>query len=153
MISPLYHRDPFSGEGARLWGGRWNMKGWPALYLATDHPTAIAEYLRGFPRPGTLVPYDVAANTVADLTGDDPQIAEALTCDWAAIARVDGTVPPSWALAQELIAAGAAGALVPSVQQRDGGVNLVLWRWHAAGGMGEGAALTLLDPDAALIGR
>ena len=46
---------------------------------------------------------------------------------------------------------GAQGALVPSIQNR-GGANLVLWRWHDAQGDGEGggAALTLLDPEAAL---
>ena len=53
-----------------------------------------------------------------------------------------------------MIAAGAQGALVPSVQNR-GGTCLVLWRWHdaAAGSEGsakEGGALTLLDPDDSL---
>lgn len=59
-------------------------------------------------------------------------------------------MPVSWHLAQELIAAGAEGALVPSTQNR-GGRNLVLWLWHDAADMdGEGAALTMFDPDAAL---
>lgn len=156
MILPSRHYQPHSGEGARLWGGRWNMKGWPALYLATDHLTAVAEYYRGLPRPGTLVPYRVEAARIAELARDDPRVAAALACDWDMIAKRDGEVPPSWALAQELIAAGADGALVPSVQNR-GGTNLVLWRWHDAAGAGEeaerGAALALLDPEAALAGR
>lgn len=59
-------------------------------------------------------------------------------------------MPASWSIAQELIAAGAEGALVPSTQNR-GGHNFALWRWHnAADPDGEGAALTILDPDAAL---
>jgi RES domain-containing protein len=152
MIHPARHRAPFSGEGARLYGGRWNMKGWPALYLSTDHVTAVAEYYQGLAKPGTLVPYKVEAKRVFNLTGEDPRIFEALACDWDKIARRDGQVPPSWALAQELIAADAEGALVPSVQNR-GGTNLVLWRWHDAGQQGEGAALTLLDPEAALTKR
>jgi RES domain-containing protein len=151
MIDPRRQTAPFSGEGARLYGGRWNMKGWPALYLALDHATAIAEYHRGLMRPGTLVPYRLDAQRIADCTADTPRIAEALACRWEKIAREDGVVPPSWALAQELIAAGAEGALVPSVQN-PGGTNLVLWRWHDARTGGEGAALELLDPEAALVG-
>jgi RES domain-containing protein len=147
---PQWHGSPFSGEGARLYGGRWNMKGWPALYLATDHVTAVAEYYRGLPHPGTLVPYALDATRIADLTQADDRVAEALACDWKALALLEGKVPASWGIAQELIAAGAQGALVPSTQNR-GGRNLVLWRWHdAAEPDGEGAALTMLDPDAAL---
>lgn len=152
MIHPGRHREPFSGEGARLYGGRWNMKGWPTLYLATDHVTAVAEYYRGLPKPGTLVPYHLDARAIADLTQASAEIAEALACDWKRIALIDGQVPPSWALAQTLIAAGADGAIVPSAQNR-GGTNLVLWRWHDAAQGGEGAALALLDPGATLGGR
>jgi RES domain-containing protein len=48
------------------------------------------------------------------------------------------------------IANGAQGALVPSVQNRRGSC-LVLWRWYdTVSGEGEGAALTLLDPEVSL---
>lgn len=157
MIHPLRHRAPFSGEGARLYGGRWNMKGWPALYLATDHVTAVAEFYRGDAKPGMLTPYHCEAGLIADLTDGtggarNAAITDALIADWKTEALIAGNVPPSWALAQELIAAGAQGALVPSVQNR-GGTNLVLWRWSDAGAPGEGARLTLLDPEAALTRR
>jgi len=39
--------------------------------------------------------------------------------------------------------------LVPSVQN-PGGRNLVLWHWHEKDKQGEGAVLTVLDPDDAL---
>ena len=151
MVHPTRQRAPFSGEGARLYGGRWNMKGWPALYLSTDHTTAIAEHNRRFVQPGTLVPCRLEATRIAELTGDDLRVADAAACPWDEIARRDGEVPPSWALAQELIAAGAQGAVVPSVQH-PGGVNLALWRWRDAAVDGEGAALALLDPERALGG-
>lgn len=151
MIHPARQRAPLSGEGARLYGGRWNMKGWPALYLSTDHATAVAEYYRGFSKPGMLVPYQLDATRIADLTGSDRRALEAAECEWDKIARRDGEVPPSWTLAQELIADDAQGALVPSAQNK-GGTNLVLWRWHDARGVGEGARLTLLDPEAMLTG-
>lgn len=54
--------------------------------------------------------------------------------------------PPTWSLAERLIAAGADGAIVPSFQRRSG-TNIVLWRWHEAGAEGEGAAIDVIDPE------
>lgn len=154
MIGIRHQFSPTSGEGARLYGGRWNPKDWPALYLAADPVTAVAEYYQGLSKPGTLVPYRLEAQAIADLTNIkaepcDGRVAEALAANWKAMALLEGKVPPGWRLAQKLIAAGAEGALVPSVQN-PGGRNLVLWRWHERDGEGEGGTLTVLDPDAAL---
>lgn len=125
-----------------------------ALYLAADAVTAVAEYYQGLPKPGTLVPYHLDALKIADLTNTtagpcDSRVAEALAVNWKAMAFLEGKPPQSWALADDLIAAGAEGALVPSVQN-PGGRNLVLWQWHERGQEGQGAALTVLDPDDAL---
>lgn len=154
MLSIRYQREPFSGEGARLHGGRWNQPGVAALYLGTDHATAISEFYQGLAKPGTLAPYRLDAVAIADLTDGqggarDDHVAQATAAPWKRIAEVEGGVPPSWALADTLIADGAQGALVPSAQH-PGGTALVLWRWHRAGGEGEGARLELLDPDGAL---
>lgn len=114
----------------------------------------MAEYYQGLSKPGRLVPYHLEASAIADLTNAtagpcDTRVAEALAANWKAMALLDGKMPPSWALTEELIAAGAQGALVPSVQN-PGGRNLVLWQWHEKARQGEGAALTVLDPDDAL---
>lgn len=154
MLSVRFQLAPFSGEGARRFGGRWNAVGTPALYLAADPATAVAEFYQGLPKPGTLAPYHLRTHAIADLTDGkggpvDPSAEHACTAAWKAMAA-RGKQPPSWALAQSLIDRGAEGALVPSVQNR-GGACLVLWRWHdGSTGAGEGAALTLLDPDKAL---
>lgn len=37
-------RDDISGEGARLFGGRWNHKGTPCLYAAESRALAVLEY-------------------------------------------------------------------------------------------------------------
>jgi RES domain-containing protein len=37
------NRDPLSGGGARISGGRWNPRGVPTIYLAQPHSTAVAE--------------------------------------------------------------------------------------------------------------
>lgn len=146
MLSVRWQREPL-GSGSHLTGGRWNPKGQRALYLSSDHSTAILEFHRAFVRPGTLATYDVRAGKVADLTdplglrragiGDD-----VLLCDWQTTFAIERRRPPSWDLADRLIAAGAQGALVPSAQHR-GGVNLVLWRWAEKGG----AEIAPIDPD------
>lgn len=149
MLGIRWQHRPFE-SGSHVTGGRWNPLGTPALYLSADYTTAIAEMHQDLIRPGTLVAYDVKAAAIADLRAADPAITE---CLWREIFMVERSTPPSWTLAEELIAAGAEGALVPSVQNR-GGANLVLWRWHDAGaGPGKGAALQVLDPEAALGGR
>lgn len=145
MLGIRWQHRPLE-SGSHLTGGRWNRVGTPALYLSADYGTAIEELHQDIIRPGTLVAFDVEARAVADLTQADGAVT---TCLWRDIYGVRREVPPSWSLAQDLIAAGADGALVPSVQN-PGGRNLVLWRWHAAAAPGEGAALTLLDPEAAL---
>ncbi|MEZ0497905.1 RES family NAD+ phosphorylase [Sphingomonas sp. IW22] len=151
MIAPAHQRSPLSGEGARLHGGRWNLKGWPAHYSALDPVTAVAEYYQGLARPGVLAPYRVVADRIADLTDGrgnaaDPAVTKALDAEWKTIARINGRVPPSWAVVQPLVADGVQGALVPSLQN-PGGTALVLWHWGNGG-----ARLTLIDPDRALSG-
>ena len=151
MLPIRFQRSPLSGEGARLHGGRWNPRGTPALYLALDHATAVAEFYQGLAKPGTLAPYRIDATAIADLTDGrggpvDAEIEHGCTASWKAMAARGDRPPPSWTLAEALIECDAQGALVPSVQNR-GGSCLVLWNWHnAADGKGDGAALTLIDP-------
>lgn len=105
-----------------------------ALYMSADMMTAITEYQQDIGmRPGTFCAYEVDVEGVADLRAmraqagrqDDP--ADPLG-PWK-LSWVGGTYPPSWEIATRLVAAGAAGILVPSAIRR-GGINLVLWRWN-----------------------
>lgn len=70
-------RDPLSMEGARLFGGRFNPEGSPALYLASTPTLAVAEALQlssifGVVRfnPRLLVSIDVSLTRVLDFTAD-----------------------------------------------------------------------------------
>lgn len=135
---PRWSWSPVSGEGARLHGGRFNAKGIAALYLSLDLPTAILEASQGFAfriPPLTIVEYDVDCTDIVDLTADDTLRRNGtsrteLDCPWLAFASA-GKVVPTWALADRLIAEGAAGIVVASRAPRAtaGNRNLVLWRW------------------------
>lgn len=135
---PRWAFAPTSGEGAAIHGGRFNPKGTKALYLALSIEGMFAEVSHGFARrfpPLTVVTYDVDCEGIVDLATEAGRKAvgttmEVLGCGWM-FDRSEGRMPPSWALAKRLIAAGAAGALVPSFANgaTEGMRNLVLWTW------------------------
>ena len=89
------------------------------------------------PQPMTLVAYGVDCARVADLTRTEVLstlglAAEDLACAWEDLADRDHT-PPTWLLADRLIAEGAHGAIAPSQAPgtRPDAANLVLWDQHS----------------------
>lgn len=137
---PRWAFAPDSGAGAAHHGGRFNPKGTPALYTSRQLETAWLEAQQGFPfkaQPMTMVAYEVDCadlvdvSTPAGLAAAGVSAAE-LACPWETIAAA-GAIPPSWQLARRLMAAGAAGLVVPSfavgASERD--VNVVFWRWSS----------------------
>jgi RES domain-containing protein len=92
----------FSGEGARLYGGRWNSPGTPVVYVAQSQALAVLEVLVHLDSPALLekyaliqVDFDDASitslNRVVLPTNwrDDPAPAEAQAIgdDWAKKSR------------------------------------------------------------------
>jgi RES domain-containing protein len=137
---PRWSFQPTSGRGAAISGGRFNVRGQEALYLALDPVTALAECTQGFAArmlPLTLCEYDVDCADIIDLT-DEATRAEAgvawadMACGWLTHQRA-GKIAPSQAVASKLVKQGHAGAIVPSfvpgVEAR--AANLVLWKWGA----------------------
>ncbi len=45
IVAPKWTRTALSGEGARLYGGRWNSPGRPMVYLSTSRSLAALELL------------------------------------------------------------------------------------------------------------
>ncbi|MDF2118086.1 RES family NAD+ phosphorylase [Roseiarcaceae bacterium H3SJ34-1] len=149
-LNPVYAREPLSGRGAELYGGRFNPKGLPALYASLTVMTALREANQvGNLQPTTLVAYDAEIDRVFDCRDDQALKAEGM--DAAALAdttwrdRMKTGEAPTQAFARRLIAAGWHGLLVrsfaPGATADD--LNLVLWRWGDAAP----ARLVLIDDE------
>lgn len=60
------------GEGARLWGGRWNSAGRPMVYAAASPSLAVLEVLVHLDLPADLLPDDLRLLTIE--IPDDPAL-------------------------------------------------------------------------------
>ena len=153
-LNPIRAREPLSGEGARLHGGRFNAKGRPTLYTSLSVVTAIRESNQiGTLQPTTLVSYEADIGPVFDgldaaalaRYGMTPETLAA--DDWRIRMQRDG-IAPTQAFAAQLIADGFAALRVPSFAKGAvvSDVNLVLWVW----GPGLPARLILIDDEGRL---
>jgi RES domain-containing protein len=156
-LNPVWVRDPLSGQGAALYGGRFNAKGTDALYCSLTVMTAIREANQaGDLQPTVLVAYDADIAGIFD--SRDPLGLVDLEMDAAALTdpawrdrmKASGEAPTQ-AFARQLMAAGYYGLLVPSYARGAGtqDLNIVLWRWGDA----PPCRLTLIDDEGRLGAR
>lgn len=124
---------PLSGKDAARQGGRFNRPGQEALYLSADEATALAEYQQDNPwlPPGTICTFFVSGLRVADLSaGFDasrwPPLWADFAVDWRAEWFANAIEPPTWYMADDVVATGLEGILFSS-QTRAGGINLVVY--------------------------
>ena len=103
--------EAFGGEGARLFGGRWNSPGLPVVYVSATLSLAALEVLahadrRSFERDWVVFRVAIPEVAVLELRDED------LPTDWRATPVSEGarSVGDAW------VASGASAALsVPSV--------------------------------------
>lgn len=154
-LNPIYAREPMSGRGAELYGGRFNRKGVPALYLSLSIITALREANQvGSLQPTTLVSYDADIEGVFDSRDDAALRAEGMDPTvladggWRDQMKMTGEAETQ-AFARRLAAAGYTGLLVssfaPGATMAD--LNLVLWTWRATAPW----RLTLIDDENRLL--
>lgn len=152
VIAPRYAGTPLSGQGAARQGGRFNRPGQEALYLSLDEATALAEYRQdnSWLPPGTICTFFADRLRVVDLRGGfEPDFWNPLWADfhvdWRAELFARGVEPPTWYMADDVVAAGLDGIMFPSQANR-GGINLVIYRSSAR----SKAELDVYDPDGRL---
>ena len=153
-LNPIYAREPLSGRGAELHGGRFNPKGIPALYASLTVMTAVREANQvGALQPTTLVSYKAEIERVFDTRDAAALAAEGVDAtaladeSWRDQMKTTG-VARTQAFSQRLMAQGYHGLLVRSFAPgaEAGDLNLVLWRWGAAAP----SRLTLIDDESRL---
>jgi RES domain-containing protein len=150
-LNPVYAREPLSGRGAALHGGRFNPKGMPALYASLSAVTALREANQvGSLQPTTLVSYDADIENLFD--SRDEKTLDAWGLDPPALAD------PGWRdqmkaagkartqiFAEAIAAEGYQGLLVRSfaLGATSDDLNLILWIWGDAAP----SRLTLIDDE------
>jgi len=139
-LNPIYAREPLSGRGAELYGGRFNAKGVPALYLSLSVMTALREANQvGSLQPTTLVSYEAEIEKIFDCRDEAALAAEGMDtavladATWRDQMKANGEATTQ-AFARRLIDAGYNGLFVRSFAAGSSAedLNLVLWRWSAA---------------------
>ena len=149
-LNPVYAREPLSGHGTQLHGGRFNRKGTPALYTAVDPATALREANQvGNLQPTILVSYFADLGPVFDTRDAESLASHGMSADaladhgWRSV-MLDTQVVPTQDLAESLVKADFVGMLVRSFVNgaSPDQLNLVLWRW-----MGAGCALEVVDDE------
>lgn len=152
-LNPVHAREPLSGRGAQLHGGRFNPKGMPALYTSLSILTAIREANQvGDLQPTMLVSYDADIARIFDARDTQALAAQGMTsaalsdASWRDQMKESGEARTQ-AWARRLIALGHHGLMVHSFARgaRPEDVNLVLWAWGP-----EPFRLTLVDDEGRL---
>jgi RES domain-containing protein len=106
--------DPLSGDGARLYGGRWNRPGVSAVYFAESVSLAVLEVLVHVESARVLESYSlVRSDFESSLVG----MIEAgeLALNWADYAAPEGVqaIGTAWAQASESLLLKVPSAMVP----------------------------------------
>ncbi len=109
-IAKTRHADSaFEGEGARLYGGRWNSVGGRVAYASESIALACLEVLVGLQRSGVLASYSLVSARL------DEAIVESLTASLPAGWRNHPPSPESQAVGDRWVAERRSAVLrVPS---------------------------------------
>ena len=152
-LNPVYVRAPLSGRGAELYGGRFNAKGIPALYLAVDPAGALREANQaGSLQPTVLVSYKTNLGPIFDFRDTGGLrlhgMAQSALADAGWLTKMlDGQAVPTQDFAAALISNGFAGLLFQSYAKGASATdfNIALWKWT-----GDSCDLEVVDDEGRL---
>lgn len=83
ICAPRYAETAYSGEGARIHGGRWNSKGWTVVYSSESISLAVLEQLVHVEDPTVLGAFMVVSATVDEGSVETVEVSS-LPDDWRA---------------------------------------------------------------------
>lgn len=109
IVRPAYAASALSGEGARLYGGRWNPPGWRCVYAAESRALAVLELLVHLTGRSRGLTYRLLT---LEVDKKAPSETPSLPSDWAAqpAGKSSQTIGLDW-----LKAARSPAMRVPSV--------------------------------------
>ena len=81
LVPAVHATSAFDGEGARLYGGRWNSKGVPVVYASEHQSLAVLELRVHIDTTSMLRPYKLIGFTFEDLLVRTFPFAK-LPADW-----------------------------------------------------------------------
>jgi RES domain-containing protein len=107
-------KSAFTGEGARLYGGRWNSPGTLMIYTAQSQSLAILEMLVHLDSPELLKKYVLFAVEI-DAVLVTPLDQSSLPKNWKAdpVPATVQVVGDAWAASRSSVALSVPSALVP----------------------------------------
>jgi RES domain-containing protein len=125
LVKSKYASSAFDGEGARLFGGRWNRVGTRVAYAASNSALAVLEVLVHLDGTTALSAYSLVEAALPESAIEDVEMAS-LQLGWNG-----SPVPPhAQALGDEWVRAGRSLALrLPSAIVQGGG-NILLNPMH-----------------------
>lgn len=114
IVQSHWANSAMDGEGARLWGGRWNPPGIAAVYLAESRALAALEILVHAPRELTHVNWSIIEVDVPDGWIQTTKLSD-LPSDWRALpsspnARDFGT---KWLIKKNHLALRLPSVIIP----------------------------------------
>ena len=127
LVKTPYGDSAFDGEGARLYGGRWNRRGTRVAYASSNSALAVLEVLVHLTGGGGSIPgYSLIAASLPDSLVEDLG-PELLPSEWrvSPIPTSVQSIGDQWAVSKR-----STGLRVPSVLV-DGGFNILLNPLHA----------------------
>lgn len=106
-------RTAFGGEGARLYGGRWNPKGVPLVYCAESRALAMLEML--VQDEPLRARYVVIPATLPDGMAIERVDTAKLPSDWRTLRRVEDlrTIGVDWAASRRTVVLAVPSAVLP----------------------------------------
>lgn len=150
-LNPVFAREPLSGRGAQIYGGRFNKKGMPALYTSLSIMTALREANQvGSFQPTTLVSYQAEIERIFDCR--DYNLLQQHTMTVAGLSdttwrdqMLNSGIARTQRFADQLCNLGYHGMLVQcfALGATNEDFNMVLWKWSST----LPCRLTLIDDE------